>query len=160
MIHCRHFKSNTVSEAEESNMKKWLQTLMLAVSLPGAIAAGGELTGITPDELEKLKEQGVPVVDVRTPEEWSKTGVISGSKPLMFFDSKGAYDAAAWMRQFRVIAPSSSQPVVLVCRSGNRTATVGKMLTGDMGYTQVYHLEKGLQAWTAEGHKLTPCGGC
>ncbi|MEW6038229.1 MAG: rhodanese-like domain-containing protein [Pseudomonadota bacterium] len=141
-------------------MNKWLQVLTLAISLPGAPALSGELLGITPDELETLKAQGVPVVDVRTPEEWHKTGVIEGSKPLMFFDSKGGYDAAAWIRRFKTIAPDAARPVVLVCRSGNRTATVGKMLTQELGYERVYHLNKGLQAWTAEGHKLAPCGSC
>lgn len=141
-------------------MKMGLQAAALALVMAGAPGYGGELVGITPDELEALKTQGVPVVDVRTPEEWRKTGVIAGSKPIMFFDSKGSYDAAAWMQQFKAVAPNAGLPVVLVCRSGNRTATVGKMLAGEQGYQKVYHLEKGLQAWTAEGHKLAPCGGC
>jgi len=144
----------------EANMNRWLQALTLAISLPSAPTLGGELLGITPDELETLKAQGVPVVDVRTPEEWHKTGVIEGSKPLTFFDSKGAYDAAAWMRQLKTVVPDAARPVVLVCRSGNRTAVVGKMLAQEPGYERVYHLEKGLQVWSAEGHKLTPCGSC
>ncbi|QJD28537.1 rhodanese-like domain-containing protein [Methylococcus geothermalis] len=141
-------------------MKKWLTAALLAILFPSAPTFGGGLLGITPDELETLKAQGVPVVDVRTPEEWRKTGVIEGSKPLTFFDSKGAYDAAAWMQEFKTIASDPAKPVVLVCRSGNRTAMVGKMLTQELGYERVYHLEKGLQVWMAEGHKLAPCGGC
>jgi rhodanese-related sulfurtransferase len=141
-------------------MSKWLRAAILALTLPAAPVLGGELIGITPDELETLKVQGVPVVDVRTPEEWRKTGLIEGSKPLTFFDSKGAYDAADWLRRFKAIVPDVARPVVLVCRSGNRTAMVGKMLTQELGYERVYHLEKGLQVWSAEGHKLSPCGNC
>ena len=141
-------------------MNKWLQVLTLAITLPSAPIFSGELLGITPDELETLKAQGVPVVDVRTPEEWRKTGVIEGSKLLMFFDSKGGYDAAAWIRRFKTIAPDAARPVVLVCRLGNRSATVGKMLRQELGYERVYHLEKGIQGWMAEGHKLVPCGDC
>ncbi|MDF9391143.1 MULTISPECIES: rhodanese-like domain-containing protein [Methylococcus] len=141
-------------------MSKWLRAAILAMTLPTAPVPAAELVGITPDELEALSVQGVPVVDVRTPEEWRKTGVIEGSKPLTFFDSKGAYDTAGWLRQFRTIVPDAGRPVVLVCRSGNRTAMVGKMLTQELGYERVYHLEKGLQVWIAEGHKLTPCGDC
>jgi rhodanese-related sulfurtransferase len=148
------------SRTQEANMNQWLQVFTLAMTLLSAPSFGGETLGITPDELETLRAQGVPVVDVRTPEEWRKTGIIEGSKPLMFFDSKGGYDAAAWMRRFKTIAPDAAKPVVLVCRAGNRSATVGKMLTQEQGYKRVYHLEKGLQAWMAEGHKLVPCEGC
>jgi rhodanese-related sulfurtransferase len=156
----RPHQSDRGSETQGAHMKRWLTAALLAISLPGAPTLGGELLGITPDELETLKAQGVPVVDVRTPEEWHKTGVIEGSKPLTFFDSKGAYDTAAWMRQLKTIVPDAARPVVLVCRSGNRTAIIGKMLAQELGYERVYHLEKGLQVWSAEGHKLAPCGSC
>jgi rhodanese-related sulfurtransferase len=44
--------------------------------------------------------------------------------------------------------------VVLLCRSGHRSQTVGKMLADEAGFAKVYHLEKGIQAWSAENRLL------
>jgi len=120
------------------------------------LAAG--LAGVSSDELQSLLDKGAVVVDVRTPDEWKATGVIPGSHPLTFFDSSGQYDKAAWLQSLRPLMERSDRPIVLVCRSGNRSAIVGSFLVAEAGFTQVYHLEKGIRAWSAEGHPLsTPC---
>lgn len=114
----------------------------------------GDLVGLTPDGLQAMQEQGALVVDVRTPEEWKSTGLIPGSKRLTYFDSTGGYDKEAWLRQLKPLLTSPEQPVILVCRSGNRSATVGKMLLNEAGYGKVYHLEKGIRGWSAESKPL------
>jgi rhodanese-related sulfurtransferase len=80
----------------------------------------------------------------------------------MFFDASGQYDAAAWLKSLKNVAPNVDQPVILVCRSGNRSSTVGKMLSDEMGYQHVYHIEKGIRGWAAEGNALAkpPCVNC
>jgi rhodanese-related sulfurtransferase len=121
-----------------------------------------ELKGITADEAQTLMSQGAPLVDIRTPQEWQATGIIPGSQKLMFFDASGHYDAAAWLKSLKTLAPNIDQPVILVCRSGNRSSTVGKMLSDEMGYQHVYHIEKGIRGWAAEGNALAkpPCVNC
>lgn len=64
-------------------MRRCLRWLALALTCGNALAA--ELIGVTPDELQSLREQGALVVDIRTPEEWRATGLIPGSQRLTFF---------------------------------------------------------------------------
>jgi len=135
-------------------MKKILSSLLSMLFGLSAHAAG--LTNLTPDELQAMQLSGALVVDVRTPEEWAKTGLIPGSKGLTYFDATGGYDKDGWLKQFKPLQSSPSQPVILVCRSGNRSATVGKMLLNEAGFSQVYHLEKGIREWSAQGKALEP----
>lgn len=113
-----------------------------------------ELRGVTPDELQALQQQGALVVDIRTPEEWKATGIIAGSSPLMYFDKNGAYDKDAWLGDLKKLVKQPDQPIVLVCRSGNRSGMVGKELAGQAGFGPIYHLEKGLRQWAAESRTL------
>jgi rhodanese-related sulfurtransferase len=134
-------------------MKKWLFTLF---PLLFGLAQAGDLVGVTPDELQAMQAQGALVVDVRTPEEWKSTGMIPGSKGLTYFDSTGGSDKEGWLKQFKPWVTSPGLAVILVCRSGNRSSTVGKMLLAEAGYAKVYHLEKGIRGWSAESKPLAP----
>jgi rhodanese-related sulfurtransferase len=132
-------------------MKKlWFALLAL---LP-FLASAGNLIGLSPDEVQAMQAKGALVVDVRTPEEWKTSGLIAGSKGLTYFDATGGYDKDGWLKRLQALKTSPDQPLVLVCRSGHRSATVGKMLLSDAGYDKVYHLEKGIRAWSAEGKPL------
>ena len=91
--------------------------------------------------LQRLRAEGVAVIDVRRPEEWRKTGVIEGSHLLTFFDKKGRYDLDEWLPAFSAIA-ESDQPVALICRSGNRSGKVARMLDEQFGYRQVYNVQR------------------
>lgn len=132
-------------------MKKLLSALF---ALSSGLAFGGDLVGLAPDELQAMQAKGALVVDVRTPEEWKSTGLIPGSKGLTYFDSTGGHDQAGWLKQLQALKTSPEQAVVLVCRSGHRSANVGRMLAAEPGYAKVYHLEKGIKGWGAEGKPL------
>jgi rhodanese-related sulfurtransferase len=118
------------------------------------------LAGVTPDELADLVAKGATVVDIRTPAEWKATGLIPGSHKLTFFDAEGQYDQARWLGQLKSELKDPASPVVLVCRSGHRSATVGKILANEPGFAQVYHLEKGIRGWIGESRAVSPaCSG-
>ena len=133
-------------------MRNWL--LLPLLCLLSGLAHAGNLVGVTPDEAQALQSKGALVVDVRTPEEWKKTGVIHGSKGLTFFNATGSYDKEAWLKQLKTLVKSPEQPIVLVCASGRRSGLVGKMLTTEAGYQAVYHLDKGVRGWSAENNPL------
>ncbi len=135
-------------------MRRVLRWLVLALVVGNALAA--ELVGVTPDELQTLMDQGALVVDIRTPEEWKATGVIPGSRRLTFFDPYGQYDRGYWLKQLGSMARFPNQAVILVCRSGSRSTTVGRMLASETGFGRVYHLEKGIRGWVAEDRRLLP----
>lgn len=120
-----------------------------------------ELRGVTPDEAEDLLQQGVPLIDIRTPKEWQATGVIAGSRKQTFFDESGQYDTRRWLQDLKDVAAGTERPLVLVCRSGNRSGIVGRILSDELGFKRVYHLEKGIREWHAEGKPLVPapCSG-
>lgn len=134
--------------------------ILLGLAVQGDQCAWADFRGVTPDEVQALMERGIPVVDIRTSKEWQATGIIPGSHPLTFFDASGQYDTQRWLKNLKAFVPASDKPLVLVCRSGNRSSTVGKILTGELGFQQVFHLEKGIREWNAEGKPLTPapCG--
>ncbi len=117
--------------------------------------ASAELKGINPAEVQTLIDQGVTVIDIRRPDEWQQTGIIPGSKTLMFFDRQGQYNTEQWVGEFRQWVSQNDQPVVLVCRSGNRTGKVGQFLSDQLAMSQVYHLEGGITAWQGEQRDLT-----
>jgi rhodanese-related sulfurtransferase len=87
---------------------------------------------------------------VRTAGEWKQTGVIKGSHLLTFFDEQGRVDVNAWMAAFSKIA-GPNDPVVLVCRSGNRTGQITQFLDQKAGYKKVSHLSRGINQWLANG---------
>ena len=84
-------------------------------------------------------QSGAPhlLVDVRTPEEFN-----SGYIP-------GAVNIPLQSLQQRMSEISQDQPVVLYCRSGNRSATAAQMLAR-AGYDEVYDLG-GIIDWQSQG---------
>ena len=123
--------------------------LMLAL-LAGSAPLRAEVTHVDSAALERLLETGVPVIDIRTPEEWNKTGVIEGSHLLTFFDAQGNYDARAWLSALSTIAAPDA-PVAIVCHSGGRSDIVSRFLDGQIGYQHVHDVRKGISRWIAEG---------
>lgn len=134
-------------------MKKLVLLLCGLLSLTESALASG-LVGVTSDELQSMLEKGAIVVDVRTPKEWAATGIIAGSHLLTYFDESGQYDQNAWLKSLQPLLGKRDRPIVLVCRSGNRSGMVGKMMTSEAGFDRVFHLEKGIREWTSQGRPL------
>ena len=103
-------------------------------------------------ELKKLKEAGIPIIDVRRPDEWKKTGIVEGSHLMTFFDSHGNYDLNAWLGQLSEVA-KPDQPLVLICRTGNRTGIISRFLDKKLSFSKVHNVTKGITHWIAEGNK-------
>lgn len=82
------------------------------------------------------------VVDVREPEEWAE-GVLPGALRLS-------------LSKLETLAPlylEREQPVLLYCRSGNRSQEALQKLQR-LGHPKVWHLEGGIKAWCEAG---IPC---
>ena len=106
-------------------------------------------------QLNKLMATGVPVIDIRTFPEWQQTGIIPGSHPLTFFDEQGRANTSAWLEKARAIA-KPGDPVIVICRSGNRTKVLSQFLRDQAGYAKVYNVTNGINAWAKEGKALVP----
>lgn len=112
-----------------------------------------DFKGLTPSQLQEMIDKNIVVIDIRTPPEWSETGVVPSSKKIMFFTATGQYNIDSWMQKFQRYVKDKSQPFVLVCRSGNRTGTVGGFLSKKLKYQNVYHLQNGIKSWIYEKRK-------
>jgi rhodanese-related sulfurtransferase len=117
--------------------------LMLALL---ALNARADVTHIDNEELARLMAAGVPVIDIRTEPEWKETGIVHGSRLMTFFDERGRADPPAWLAKLDGIA-KPDQPVILICRTGNRTGVLAKFLDEKVGYRKVYNVRQGIHAW-------------
>ena len=123
--------------------------LLVAVLLAGIVPLGAEVTHVDNAALERLIRRGVPVIDIRTPEEWRATGIIEGSHLLTFFDAHGNYDFRAWLSELAAIA-GRDDAFALICDSGGRSDVVGRFLDGRLGYRHVFDVPGGIVKWIAD----------
>jgi rhodanese-related sulfurtransferase len=138
------------------NNKFALSGLLAAVSFCNSLLAA-DLGLLNPEQvLEMQNSQQALVVDVRTSPEWQATGVIADSLKLQGFDANGKFDQEKWLSELKQAQSSPDQPVILVCRSGNRSGKIGEILTKQLGMNNVYHLDHGIDSWSRTGHPLAP----
>jgi len=133
-------------------MRKTVLFSFLALS---SLLARAEVIDIDNAELAQLAKSGVTVIDIRTQPEWQETGIIAGSKLLTFFDERGRADPAAWLEKVKPVA-KPGDPVVVICRSGNRTKPVSQFLAQQAGYAKVYNVKNGLKGWLRDNGQVVP----
>ncbi len=92
-------------------------------------------------EAYTLREQGAFILDVRQPEEW-EAGHIPGATliPLGELDS-------------RLDELPEDEDIVVVCRSGNRSAT-GRDILLDAGFLDVTSMGGGMNEWANQGYEI------
>ncbi|WP_457560249.1 rhodanese-like domain-containing protein [Caminibacter sp.] len=90
----------------------------------------------TVDNIKKLKQNKIPIVDIRTSDEWMMTGVIPGAVRDTFFDEYGRInpDFFTKIKHFKQFA--------IICRTGHRSALAAEILE-NRGY-KVIDLEGGM----------------
>ncbi len=136
-----------------------MRRLLLACLVVSLLApphfAQAEVIDIDNAQLEKLSKSGVPVIDIRLQSEWEETGIVAGSKLLTFFDAQGRYDAAGWLEKVKPIA-KPNEPVIVICRTGNRTKPVSQFLSQQAGYATVYNVKQGIKGWIGAGGPVAP----
>jgi rhodanese-related sulfurtransferase len=132
-----------------------MRRLLLACLLAASGFARAEIIDIDNAQLDKLSKSGVPVIDIRLQSEWEETGIVAGSRLLTFFDEKGKVDAPAWLEKVKPIA-GPNQPVIVICRSGNRTKAVSQFLSQQAGYATVYNVRQGIKGWIGAGGPVVP----
>ena len=92
---------------------------------------------------QKLYDSKIKIIDIRTPGEWQKTGIVKGSIPIMFFDERGNYNLEIFLDELnKNIKPG--ERFALICDTGSRTKVLGMPLGQEMGYN-VIDLKGGIQ---------------
>lgn len=141
-----------LSERENPLIKQAFVAVMLSLC---AWAVQAEVINIDNAELVRLAASGVSVIDIRTAPEWKESGVLAGSKLMTFFDEKGQVDVPAWLEQLKTVV-KPGQPVILICRSGNRSRVAAQFLTQQTPYKTVYNVTAGINKWIKEGRAVVP----
>ena len=100
-------------------------------------------------QLKTMLDKKVPIFDVRRPDEWKQTGIVEGSKLLTFVDGRGQIKPDFLARFTATVG--KDDPVILICRTGNRTSTLARHLVEKMGFTQVYNVRNGITQWIRDG---------
>jgi sulfur-carrier protein adenylyltransferase/sulfurtransferase len=99
---------------------------------------------VDPGAVREQLQTGALVVDVRQDEEWS-TGHIPGARhvPKSHLESR-----------IEGVAPDKSQPVILYCASGQRSAWAARTMIEDLGYDHVESMTGGFTLWKDRGYDV------
>ena len=90
----------------------------------------------TNEAVRLLNRDDTVVVDVREDNEVS-TGMISGAKHIPL---------ASLSQQLSQLNKSKDKPILIYCRSGNRSGTACQKLSQE-GFSDVYNLAGGIMSW-------------
>lgn len=113
---------------------------LLAVS---AGNRGGLPAIVSVDEAHAMYQDGAFVLDVREPSEWNE------------FHAPGTTLIPLGELASRVNELPRDKPIVVVCRSGNRSQQ-GRDILLAAGFTQVTSMAGGLNEWRASGYPIEP----
>jgi rhodanese-related sulfurtransferase len=124
---------------------------LAALVLVGPASAQSALPSLSVREAHEGAKAGrLVLVDIRTPEEWADTGVPEGAIKL---DMTGSgFD----VRLAALKLDHPGKPIALICRTGNRSATLQRTLAA-RGWKNLVDVRGGLlgtpkdKGWLAEG---------
>lgn len=116
----------------------------LALVAPVAAQSVPRVRSISPMEAKKMieEQENLQLVDVRTPQEFAQ-GALPGSL-LVPYNSWYTRDFLQKMGNY-----DRNKPLLLVCAVGGRSFAAAGLLMKN-GFSDVYNLNGGLQAWAAQ----------
>ncbi len=107
--------------------------------------AFAEVIDVDDQEMIKLSNDNIPIVDVRRSSEWDQTGVIPNSILLTFFDEEGNYNFDEWYEKLQ-LEINVTDPIILICRSGKRSKVVANLIDEKFN-TIIYNAQSGINSW-------------
>lgn len=114
--------------------------------------AAGKIQNVSNEELKSLLDSGVVLVDIRRVDEWVETGVVKGSHAITLFGEDGR-PMPDFLPKLEKLA-SVDTPIIVICRTGNRTRVASEALTQQIGYNKVYNVTRGITDWIANGNPV------
>lgn len=127
-------------------MKKFLLIIiaMLGLSCASNAHSNKSFTDMNVNQFAKfISEDGVQLLDVRTPEEYNE-GHLNNAININVFDDDFLDQASKNL--------DKNKPVAVYCRSGKRSADAAEKLASK-GY-KVTNLLGGIMAWTKDGQPI------
>ena len=102
------------------------------------------------DQLLDAQKNGSIIIDIRSANEWVETGIIEGAKTITAFSPDGNLHSD-FREKFFSLIKSKDTPIVLYCRSGNRSKRLGNALVNQLDFSNVSHLSDGIIGWQKDG---------
>ena len=142
----KHARRKAQQRKKDNNLWIWglVALVILGISAVwfssrGATETNGYPREISVEEALAKRDSGAFVLDVRQPDEWNEFHVPDSTLiPLGELAS-------------RVDELPKDQEIVIVCRSGNRSAQ-GRDILLEAGFTRVTSMAGGLTQWKAAGY--------
>ena len=116
-----------------------------------------------PDAFTQAQAGQLTLIDIRRPDEWKQTGVAKGALQINMAHPQG--DAGFVAQVMAETGGDKNAPIGLICRTGNRTTQMQRVLT-EAGFTRVYNIKEGMAGsgagpgWVARGLPVEPCERC
>ena len=129
-----------------------------------AALAGGEV--IDAPRAHDLATAGeLVIVDVRTIEEWTQTGVPEGAREVALLPEWGVANPTFVDDVLAAVGNDKSTPIALICARGNRS-TYAQGLLERSGFSTVYSISEGMigsahgPGWLNRGLPVAACKNC
>ena len=139
-----------------------LSVLLAALGPGGGLAAEGTIS--VRDALDGVRSGALTLVDVRSPQEWRKTGLPEGAEAVTIHGPKGLPGFVAAIRER--LGEGGDQPIALICATGVRSTAASSALRA-AGFTRVLNVREGLfgnqsdgPGWLRSGLPTQPCRSC
>lgn len=130
-------------------IKKIILIMVVSITILNA-----DFKSIDNQELLKMVQNKVVLIDIRRDDEFDKYGIIKDAHTLTFFDKNGVYDIPKWMKDFVKLVKDKEQPFIIYCAHANRSKVVGDFLSKKLGYKNIYELKGGINyGWIDKGLK-------
>ena len=128
-----------------------LIAIMIFASRSGDSPAG--IQNVTVEEAKKMVgKEDVFILDVRTPSEFNSSR-IEGATLISVTNSGGSSLSPDQLLESRINEVPKDKKILVYCRSGHRSTSASKILV-NAGYSQVYNMEGGINAWTGAGYPV------
>ena len=127
------------------NIRFYIKIIVCLLTVKFAFA---EVIDVNNEEMIKLSNTNIPIVDVRRSSEWDQTGVIPNSILLTFFDEEGNYNFDEWYEKLQ-LEINVNDPIILICRSGKRSKVVANMIDEKFN-TIIYNAQSGINSWISK----------
>ena len=111
--------------------------------------AFADIVDVNNEQIKELLKNNIPIVDIRRSSEWNQTGVVPQSILLTFFDKEGNYNYDEWYEKLR-LEIDEGKPIILICRTGRRTAIISKMMEIKEYDNVIYNAKSGITSWIDE----------
>ena len=111
--------------------------------------AFADIVDVNNEQIIELSKTNIPIIDIRRSSEWDQTGVVPKSILLTFFDKEGNYNYDEWYKKLR-LEIDEGKPIILICRTGRRTAIIAKMMEIKKFDNVIYNAKSGITSWIDE----------